>query len=170
LLRYALDWTRTLSGPTTFALQTFALFSIFQQIWAFLRSISGDSSAPVRQRSKVQMISANPAGPHDATKYGLPPDPQFDPTSVMKKRALSLAHPRHRLSQQCQPLIACLSASCKWSLSHPLHLPNQRRFEQMPAFGPSGDREMEVWQIIAYLRHLPTLTPEEEQKIFACAR
>ncbi len=39
---------------------------------------------------------------------------------------------------------------------------NGVRMTGMPAFGPTHKDE-EIWKIVAFLRHLPALTPEEEK-------
>jgi len=41
---------------------------------------------------------------------------------------------------------------------------NGIRMTGMPAFGPTH-KEEEVWKIVAFLRHLPELTPEEEKQL-----
>jgi mono/diheme cytochrome c family protein len=41
---------------------------------------------------------------------------------------------------------------------------NGIRMTGMPAFGPTHKDE-EVWKIVAFLRHLPELTPEEEKQL-----
>jgi len=41
---------------------------------------------------------------------------------------------------------------------------NGLRMTGMPAFGPTH-REEEIWKIVAFLRHLPELTPEEEKAL-----
>jgi mono/diheme cytochrome c family protein len=41
---------------------------------------------------------------------------------------------------------------------------NGLRMTGMPAFGPTH-REDEIWKIVAFLRHLPELTPEEEKAL-----
>jgi mono/diheme cytochrome c family protein len=43
-------------------------------------------------------------------------------------------------------------------------LQNGIRMTGMPAFGPTHKDE-EVWKIVAFLRHLPSLTPEEEKAL-----
>jgi mono/diheme cytochrome c family protein len=41
---------------------------------------------------------------------------------------------------------------------------NGLRMTGMPAFGPTH-RDEEIWKIVAFLRHLPELTPEEEKAL-----
>lgn len=41
---------------------------------------------------------------------------------------------------------------------------NGLRMTGMPAFGPTHPEE-EIWKIVAFVRHLPELTPEEEQAL-----
>lgn len=41
---------------------------------------------------------------------------------------------------------------------------NGIRMTGMPAFGPTHSDE-EIWKIVAFLRHLPKLTPEEKQQL-----
>jgi mono/diheme cytochrome c family protein len=41
---------------------------------------------------------------------------------------------------------------------------NGIRMTGMPAFGPTH-REEQIWEIVAFLRHLPELTPEEERAL-----
>jgi mono/diheme cytochrome c family protein len=43
---------------------------------------------------------------------------------------------------------------------------NGIRMTGMPAFGPTHKDE-EIWKIVAFLRHLPALTPEEEKALQA---
>ncbi len=46
---------------------------------------------------------------------------------------------------------------------------NGLRMTGMPAFGPTH-REEEIWKIVAFLRHLPELSPDEERALAAAAR
>jgi mono/diheme cytochrome c family protein len=46
---------------------------------------------------------------------------------------------------------------------------NGIRMTGMPAFGPTHKDE-EIWKIVAFLRHLPALTPEEEKALSAGAK
>lgn len=39
------------------------------------------------------------------------------------------------------------------------------RLSGMPAFGEGGDNDVESWKLVAFLRHLPKLTPEEEKEM-----
>lgn len=41
---------------------------------------------------------------------------------------------------------------------------NGIRMTGMPAFGPTH-KEMEIWKMVAFLRHLPEITPEEERQL-----
>lgn len=45
---------------------------------------------------------------------------------------------------------------------------NGVRMTGMPAFGPTHKDE-EIWKIVAFLRHLPALTPDEEKALAAGA-
>lgn len=45
---------------------------------------------------------------------------------------------------------------------------NGIRMTGMPAFGPSHKDE-EIWKIVAFLRHLPALTPEDEKALAEAA-
>lgn len=38
---------------------------------------------------------------------------------------------------------------------------NGVRWSGMPAFGAPGDNDTHAWKIVAFIRHLPSLTPEE---------
>jgi mono/diheme cytochrome c family protein len=38
---------------------------------------------------------------------------------------------------------------------------NGVRWSGMPAFGAPGDNDAHAWKIVAFVRHLPSLTPEE---------
>ncbi len=42
---------------------------------------------------------------------------------------------------------------------------NGIRLSGMPAFGGHGSAEAESWNLVLFLRHLPTLTPAEEQQM-----
>jgi mono/diheme cytochrome c family protein len=42
---------------------------------------------------------------------------------------------------------------------------NGVRWSGMPAFGEPGDDDEYVWKIVAYVRHLPKLTPQEQQEV-----
>ena len=42
---------------------------------------------------------------------------------------------------------------------------NGIRWSGMPAFGMPGDDDEHVWKMIAYVRHLPKLTPAEQQQV-----
>jgi mono/diheme cytochrome c family protein len=42
---------------------------------------------------------------------------------------------------------------------------NGVRWSGMPAFGKPGDDDEHAWKIVAYVRHLPKLTPQEEQEV-----
>lgn len=42
---------------------------------------------------------------------------------------------------------------------------NGVRWSGMPAFGKSGDEDEYAWKIVAYVRHLPKLTPQEQQEV-----
>jgi len=39
------------------------------------------------------------------------------------------------------------------------------RSSGMPAFGEPGDDDEHAWEMVAYVRHLPQLTPAEEQQV-----
>lgn len=47
-----------------------------------------------------------------------------------------------------------------WLVSHGI------RMTGMPAFGPTHEDE-DIWKIVAFLRHLPEITPEEEKELEA---
>lgn len=42
---------------------------------------------------------------------------------------------------------------------------NGVRWSGMPAFGKPGDDDEHAWKIVAYVRHLPKLTPQEQQEV-----
>ncbi len=42
---------------------------------------------------------------------------------------------------------------------------NGLRWSGMPAFGKPGDNDEHAWKMVAYVRHLPKLTPAEGQQI-----
>jgi mono/diheme cytochrome c family protein len=42
---------------------------------------------------------------------------------------------------------------------------NGVRWSGMPAFGKPGDDDEQVWKIVAYVRHLPKLTSQEQQEV-----
>ena len=46
---------------------------------------------------------------------------------------------------------------------------NGIRMSGMPAFGASH-KDRQIWEIVAFLRHLPSLTPEEEKTLAAANR
>jgi mono/diheme cytochrome c family protein len=46
---------------------------------------------------------------------------------------------------------------------------NGIRMSGMPAFGPTH-KEREIWEIVAFLRHLPSITPEEEKALAAATK
>jgi mono/diheme cytochrome c family protein len=46
---------------------------------------------------------------------------------------------------------------------------NGIRMSGMPAFGASH-KERQIWEIVAFLRHLPSLTPEEEKALAAATK
>lgn len=80
----------------------------------------------------------NPAGPHNATKYGLSPDPPFDPEDVMKKPGFKVLHIQDiDYRSNCQPFMSCLSIIRKWSLTHPRHLPIFVLIENKDETGPA---------------------------------
>ena len=39
------------------------------------------------------------------------------------------------------------------------------RLSGMPAFGDGGDKDVESWKLVTFIRHLPALTPEETQEM-----
>jgi cytochrome c len=39
------------------------------------------------------------------------------------------------------------------------------RYSGMPAFGKPGDDDEHAWKMVAYVRHLPKLTPAEERQV-----
>ncbi len=46
---------------------------------------------------------------------------------------------------------------------------NGIRWSGMPAFGNPGDNDEHAWKIVAYVRHLPKLTADEQHKVSAQA-
>jgi mono/diheme cytochrome c family protein len=42
---------------------------------------------------------------------------------------------------------------------------NGVRLSGMPAFGDPGDDDMDSWRLVAFIRHLPQLTPAEEREM-----
>ena len=42
---------------------------------------------------------------------------------------------------------------------------NGVRWSGMPAFGKPGDDDQHAWKIVAYVRHLPKMTPAEQQQV-----
>lgn len=42
---------------------------------------------------------------------------------------------------------------------------NGIRLSGMPAFGDGGDNDVESWKLVAFIRHLPKLTQDEEQEM-----
>ncbi len=46
---------------------------------------------------------------------------------------------------------------------------NGIRMSGMPAFGATH-KERQIWEIVAFLRHLPSLTPEEEKALAAATK
>jgi hypothetical protein len=40
---------------------------------------------------------------------------------------------------------------------------NGIRMSGMPAFGEPGDDDLSTWKLVLFVRHLPSLTPEEER-------
>jgi mono/diheme cytochrome c family protein len=42
---------------------------------------------------------------------------------------------------------------------------NGIRLTGMPAWGEPGDNDLETWRLVRYIRHLPQLTPQEEQEM-----
>jgi mono/diheme cytochrome c family protein len=42
---------------------------------------------------------------------------------------------------------------------------NGIRWSGMPAFGKAGDTDEHAWKMVAYVRHLPKLTPAEAQQV-----
>jgi mono/diheme cytochrome c family protein len=46
---------------------------------------------------------------------------------------------------------------------------NGIRMSGMPAFGPNH-KERQIWEIVAFLRHLPSITPEEEKALAAATK
>jgi hypothetical protein len=69
-------------------------------------------------------LFANPAGPGLAAEAGLPADPPFDPTGIMKKPGFKVLHVQDiDYRSNCQPFVACLAIIRAWSKAHPGHLP-----------------------------------------------
>ena len=46
---------------------------------------------------------------------------------------------------------------------------NGVRWSGMPAFGKPGDNDEHAWKMVAYVRHLPKLTPAEQQRVLQTA-
>ncbi|HYX21912.1 MAG TPA: cytochrome c, partial [Thermoanaerobaculia bacterium] len=46
---------------------------------------------------------------------------------------------------------------------------NGIRMSGMPAFGATH-RDRQIWEIVAFLRHLPSITPEEEKALAAATK
>ncbi|MDQ2925776.1 MAG: c-type cytochrome [Acidobacteriota bacterium] len=44
---------------------------------------------------------------------------------------------------------------------------NGVRLSGMPAFGDTGDEDVESWKLVSFIRHLPKLTPAEEAQMEA---
>ena len=42
---------------------------------------------------------------------------------------------------------------------------NGVRWSGMPAFGKPGNDDGHIWKVVAYVRHLPKLTPQEQQEV-----
>jgi mono/diheme cytochrome c family protein len=42
---------------------------------------------------------------------------------------------------------------------------NGIRMSGMPAFGGPGDRDLDSWKLVAFIRHLPTLSDQEESEM-----
>jgi hypothetical protein len=42
---------------------------------------------------------------------------------------------------------------------------NGVRLTGMPAFGEPGDRDMDSWKLVCFIRHLPRLSPDEERRM-----
>jgi hypothetical protein len=69
-------------------------------------------------------LFANPAAPGLVSKAGLPDDPPFDPSGVMKKPGFKVLHVQDiDFRSNCQPFTACLGIIRDWSKTHPGHLP-----------------------------------------------
>jgi hypothetical protein len=69
-------------------------------------------------------LFANPLGPSLAAKAGLPPDPPFDPSGIMKKPGFKVLHVQDiDYRSNCEPFVACLAEIRAWSKAHPGHLP-----------------------------------------------
>lgn len=47
---------------------------------------------------------------------------------------------------------------------------NGIRWSGMPAFGSPGDKDENVWKIVAYVRHLPKLTTSEQERVLMQAK
>jgi hypothetical protein len=69
-------------------------------------------------------LYAHPSGPSMVAAAKLPPDPDFDPDTVMSKPGFKVMHVQDvDYRSTCQPFIACLQEVRSWSRAHPEHVP-----------------------------------------------
>lgn len=69
-------------------------------------------------------LFANPASPRILAKAGIPTDPPFDPSGIMKKPGFKVLHVQDLdYRSNCEPFVACLATIRDWSKAHPRHLP-----------------------------------------------
>lgn len=69
-------------------------------------------------------LFADPAAPRMMAKAGYPPDPPFDPDSIMKKPGFKVLHVQDiDFRSNCEPFVACLATIRDWSKAHAEHLP-----------------------------------------------
>ena len=69
-------------------------------------------------------LFAHPLGPVLAAKAGLPADPVFDPTGIMRKPGFKVLHVQDfDYRSNCEPFTNCLQVVKAWSKAHPGHLP-----------------------------------------------
>jgi hypothetical protein len=67
---------------------------------------------------------AHPMGIDAVVAAGLPPDPEFDPQSLMNKPGFKVMHVQELdYRSTCQQLIACLKIVRAWSQAHKDHVP-----------------------------------------------
>jgi hypothetical protein len=69
-------------------------------------------------------LFATPQGPVLAAQAGLPADPAFDPTGLMRKPGFKVLHVQDiDYRSSCEPFTNCLAVVRTWSKAHPGHLP-----------------------------------------------
>ena len=69
-------------------------------------------------------LFAAPRGPVLAAEAGLPADPPFDPSGMMRKPGFKVFHVQDiDYRSSCEPFTNCLALVRAWSKAHPGHLP-----------------------------------------------